>query len=63
MLIENARCTAETEKAILVEADSLDESLWVPKSQVTDDSEVYKKDTDGDLIVNDWWAFKAGLEG
>ena len=63
MLIENARCTAETEKAILVEADSLDESLWVPKSQVTDDSEVYKKDTDGDLIVTDWWAEKAGLEG
>ena len=62
MLIENAKCTAETDKAILVEAPDLDEQEWIPRSQIDDDSEVYKTGTAGDLIVSDWWAEKQGWE-
>ncbi len=51
---------AETEKAILVEIEG--EKEWVPKSQITEDSEVYsKKSGGGELIVTRWWAEQAGL--
>lgn len=49
----------ETEGALLCIIDS--EKYWVPKSQIHDDSEVYKLDTEGALIVVTWWAKKAGL--
>lgn len=51
---------AESEKAILVEIEG--EKTWVPKSQITDDSEVYSKVSGGgELIVSRWWAEKKGL--
>ena len=59
--IRGAECIAETDKAIKVRAGDLDEDIWVPKSVIDDDSEVYKADTDGDLIVAEWWARKEGL--
>jgi len=62
MRIENAKCVRETEKAILVEASDFDEPVWVPQSQIDEDSEVYKVGTEGDLIVLDWWAEKQGWE-
>lgn len=55
---------AETDKAILVEIEG--EKMWVPKSQIDDDSEVYSKKSGeggGTLIVSEWWAKKNGLEG
>ena len=60
MDIHDARCTRDTEKAILVEAPDFDEPEWIPKSQVLDESEVYKPGTDGVLIITDWWAEKQG---
>jgi oxalate decarboxylase/phosphoglucose isomerase-like protein (cupin superfamily) len=54
------RVEAETEKAILVEIEG--EKMWVPKSQIHDDSEVYSKEHgDGDLVVTEWWATQKGL--
>ena len=50
--------TAETDKAILVEID--DEKHWVPKSQIHDDSEVWKKGQSGTLIVSQWYAEQKG---
>jgi hypothetical protein len=51
---------AETERAILVEIEG--EKVWVPKSQITEDSEVYsKKSGGGELIVTRWWAEQQGL--
>lgn len=51
---------AETDKAILVEIEG--EKVWVPKSQIDDDSEVYSKESGGGtLIVTEWWAKKNGL--
>lgn len=51
---------AEGEKAILVELEG--EKVWVPKSQIHDDSEVYSKASGGGtLIVTRWWAEQRGL--
>jgi hypothetical protein len=59
--IDNAKCLASTDKAILVEAlDYFDEPQWIPQSQVDDDSEVYEKGTEGTLIISDWFAEKQG---
>lgn len=58
--IGDAECTAETPKAILVDAPDFDEPEWIPQSQVHEDSEVYKMGTTGTLVVSDWWAEKKG---
>lgn len=58
--IDAAICTHETAQAILVEAPDFDEPQWIPQSQVHENSEVYRRDTEGTLIVSDWWAEKKG---
>jgi hypothetical protein len=61
--IEDVTVLHETEMAILVESPNLDtveNKAWVPKSVISDDSEVYKAGTEGQLIVSEWWAEKAG---
>lgn len=60
MEIYNAKCTAETAKAILVEADGFDEPTWIPQSQIDDDSEVYGKGDEGTLVISEWFARKQG---
>jgi hypothetical protein len=47
----------ETEKAILVSLEGAGEK-WIPKSVVHDDSEIWKKDDTGKLVVKMWWAEK-----
>ena len=37
------------------------EEVWIPKSQIHDDSEVYEDGTDGDLVISRWIAEKKGL--
>jgi hypothetical protein len=62
--IEGAVCTYETDMALCIEADELDEPLWVPKSQIDDDSEVYGDQPgqdEGDLIISEWFARNSGL--
>jgi hypothetical protein len=55
--IPHCWCTRESAKAIGVfihpHADKLS---WVPRSQLSPDSEVRKPDDRGTLIVNAWWA-------
>jgi hypothetical protein len=48
-----ARGKRETDRALLCEIDGRD--FWIPKSQIHDDSEVYRGDTDGTLVVSRWW--------
>ena len=60
--VENVVCVAETDKAICVSSPLFDEDEWVPKSQVHDDSEVWKEGQEGDLVVKDWIAEKKGWE-
>lgn len=64
--VPNATCKRETAKAILVsfgKASKYTKSpeVWVPKSVVHDDSEVYKEGDTGTLIVARWFAEKEGL--
>jgi len=59
--IENAKAVAQTDAALLIESTELEESTWFPQSQITDDSEVWKKGDEGTLIITDWIAEKKGL--
>lgn len=52
------KCTRDTEKALLVKIDGKD--VWIPKSVVHDDSEVYEVGHEGEVIVRRWWAEKNG---
>jgi len=54
-----ATCLATTEQAILVEVDN--EEFWIPRSQLSEDSEVADKGDEGTLIVTRWVAEQKGL--
>lgn len=54
-----AFCKAESDKAILCVIDG--EEVWIPLSQVDDDSEVYSKGDEGSLIITEWIAEQKGL--
>jgi len=58
--IVGARYIHQTAQAIKVEAPDFDEPVWIPQSQITEDSEVYKLGTEGTLVVADWFAEKRG---
>jgi len=58
---EDVTCHHETEKAIFVKIDG--QEYIIPKSQVSDDSEVYKEGTSGKLVITVWIAEKKGLKG
>lgn len=55
----DAKCVAETEKAVLCVIDG--EDLWIPKGQILDESEVWKKGDEGTLVMTEWIAQKKGL--
>lgn len=57
--VPDTKAIGETEKALLIRFDDGEEE-WVPKSQVTDDSEVWERGHEGKLVVTFWWADKAG---
>lgn len=60
--VEDAVCIRESDsgKAILVRAPVFEEPEWIAKSQITEDSEVYKTGTSGTLIVTEWLAEQKG---
>ena len=60
--IDNATCTRDSSKAILVEADFFDESTWIPQAAVHVDSEVWEEGNAGTLVVEGWWARKEGWD-
>jgi hypothetical protein len=57
----NVKCVAETSKAIKAELED-GAQHWIPKSMLSDDSEVYEEGTDGKLIVKSWFCEKEGIE-
>ena len=59
----SARLIRSTAMAILVVLeDRKDQELWIPKSQIHDDSEVYDAENpSGELVVTSWFANKQGL--
>lgn len=50
----------ESDKALLVQIIEMEKEVWVPKSQIHDDSEVWKSDQSGNLVVTNWYADKQG---
>lgn len=56
---EDVTVKAETDKAILCVIG--EDEHWVPKSQLSEDSEVYAKGTEGKLVVSEWLAKTKGL--
>jgi len=59
--IDDVFVKIETEKALLCQID--EEEFWIPKSQIAEDSEVYKKNQTGTLTVARWLAEVKGLVG
>ena len=57
--IEDVRCIRATEKAILCEIDG--EEIWIPQSQVDENSEVWKEGQEGTLVVSTFFARMKGL--
>ena len=56
---EDSECIQETDAALLVSIDG--EEHWIPKSQITDDSEVWKQGDVGTLVITEWIAQEKGL--
>lgn len=56
--IDDVECIRQTDKAILVLIDG--EEKWIPQSVIHDDSEVWKKGDEGELVVQGWFAEKEG---
>ncbi len=62
------RLLRETGLAILVRLeDRKNEERWIPKSMLSDDSEVYGKDDgvdggEGHVIIKGWFAEREGLQ-
>jgi len=65
-VIDRAECIAETGIAMLVRCmrpNRLIMTVWIPKSVVHDDSEVFdsKHNARGKLVLQAWWADQEGL--
>ena len=59
--LEGCKAKHDSGKALLVTVPDLDDELWIPHSQIEDDSEVYQKGDEGTLIITDWLAGKLGI--
>ena len=53
------RVIHDSGEAILVNVEGTE--VWIPKSLVDEDSEVYEADTEGELVIPEWLAIKKGL--
>lgn len=58
---EGTRVIRESDSglALLIEIEG--KEVWVPKSVIHDDSEVYDEDHEGELVLKEWWAEEKGL--
>lgn len=57
--IDDAICTAATDKAILVLIEG--RQYWIPQSQIGVESEVWRKGDEGTLVINEWIAYVKGI--
>lgn len=56
---DEAEVLRETEAALLIRIDGAEH--WIPKSQISDDSEIWKQGDKGMLVVTEWIATQKGL--
>lgn len=57
--VGQAESIRETEKAVLIKIED-EQEVWVPKSQIHDDSDVWKDGQKGTLVVSQWYAEQKG---
>lgn len=60
---ENCTAKRDSGKALLVVIPDLDDEVWIPHSQIHDDSEVYgmgEDEREGTLVVKKWFAEQRG---
>lgn len=57
--IDDVECTKETDKALLCVIDG--KPVWLPKSQIDDESEVFAEGDTGTLVISEWIAGEKGL--
>lgn len=62
IIVHQCEAIRETNEAILVEVHGYDDPIWVPKSQIGENSDVYADCTSGSLVITAWFAEKAGLD-
>ena len=57
-----ARVVRDTDKALLVYVEGMKKEIWIPKSVVHDDSEVYNTtdSSEGEFFVKTWFAKNEG---
>lgn len=55
VFVEEVSCKRATDKAILCDIPELG-AVWIPQSQIDDDSEVYKAGDEGTLVISQWIA-------
>jgi hypothetical protein len=55
-----ARAIRDSGKALLCKIEE-DVEVWIPKSQIDDDSEVYEEGHEGTLVIPLWLAEKKDL--
>jgi hypothetical protein len=60
IVVEAVECIRNTDKAILVVLVNGEEH-WVPQSHIHEDSEVFKRDDKGKLIITKWIAHQRKL--
>lgn len=58
---DDVRAVAESAQALCVRMHGDDDTVWIPKSQITDDSEVYAPGHLGRLVITRWIAIQKGL--
>jgi hypothetical protein len=58
---EGVECIRGSAKALFVTGLKTKKAVWVPLSQIQEDSEVTRPGEKGTLIVTEWFAEKAGL--
>ena len=49
----------DTGRALLCEIEG--EQIWIPQSQIDEDSEVYQEGDEGTLVITEWIAEQKGL--
>ena len=56
----DARSIRDTDLAVLVIIEE-EEEVWIPKSVIHDDSDIFEADQEGELVVPEWFAKKNSL--
>jgi len=60
----NGKVIATSDGAVLIDLTELGQEVWIPRSIITDDSEIEddaEKGVEGEVAVKTWWAEKEGL--